>query len=174
MITRPMADAAYAVNIPPGFDVVAGYLGGPDAFHAWPAEDWARFPGAKVPIWVGAQDGPGEAAHALTQLRRLGVPPGAIMALDMETRTGRLYVVNFAKVIQAAGYRLWVYGSLSTVFNNPPVNGYWVADYGISLHQAISVLSIGHVRAVQDRNDLTPGYDAGLVKEWAEGEMWGG
>jgi hypothetical protein len=166
------ADAAYASNIPPGFAGVFGYYGGPRAYHVWPAADWARFPGLKVPVWVGGQDGPGEGLAAVETLHQLAVPAGSITALDMETRKDITYVEHFGAELAKAGYLVWVYGSLATVCENPPLNGYWIAAYGISYSRALSILSQPHVRAVQDQADVTPGYDDDLVKQWTEGEMW--
>jgi hypothetical protein len=170
-LTR-FADAAYAGNIPPGFAGVFGYYGGPRAFHAWPATDWALFPGYKCPIWVGGQDGPGEGLSAVEKLHQLGVPAGSITVLDMETRKDVTYVEHFGAELTKAGYRVWVYGSAATVGQNPPLSGYWVASYGISYGQTLALLAEPHVRAVQDQADVTPGYDVSLVKQWTEGEMW--
>ena len=170
-----MADAAFAANIPPGFDVAAGYYGGPSAYHVWPAADWARFPGWRLPIWVGGQDGAGEGAEAGAALERLGVPHGSITVLDMEARRDITYVETFAAQLQdSGGYKTWVYGSASTVFGNPQIHGYWVADYGVPAAKWMALLQTIGVRAVQYEPDVPPGYDASLVKAWTEGEMWHG
>jgi hypothetical protein len=166
------ADAAYASNIPPGFAGVFGYYGGPNVDHTWTGHEWRLFPGLKCPIWVGGEDGQGEGVVAVEALRVLAVPTGSITVLDMETRVDRTYVEHFGAELAHAGYRVWVYGSLDTVFGNPPLNGYHVASYGITYSQALALLSQPHVRAVQDRADVTPGYDDDLVKQWTEGEMW--
>lgn len=166
------ADAAYASNIPGGFDIAGGYYGGPDAYHVWPAADWRRFPGNKLPIWVGGQDGPGEGVEAVALLHQLGVPEGVITVLDMETRVDVQYVDNFVAELWQASYKVWVYGSASSVFRNPPANGYWVADYTTDMAQIDALLQAGHVRAVQFQADTWPGYDVSLVKMWTEGRMW--
>ena len=167
-----MADAAFAANIPPGFQIAAGYYGGPDAYHVWPTSDWGRFPGFRLPIWVGGLDGKGEAADAAVVLSGLGVPPGSITVLDMEARKDITYVEAFGAAMKTAGYKTWVYGSAGAVFRNPPLNGYWVADYGLSAEQMMSVLELPHVRAVQYAS--YPAFDPSLVKPWTEGEMWHG
>ena len=167
-----MADAAFAANIPPGFEIVAGYYGGPNAYHVWSASEWKRFPGYKLPIWVGGQEGAREGAQAVTVLKALRVPSGAITALDMETRKDITYVEHFAGVLGKSDYKVWVYGSESTVFQNPPVNGYWVADYTSDMHVIDYIMTQGHVRAVQYSSN--PGWDSSLVKQWTEGEMWHG
>ena len=166
-----MADAAFAANIPPGFDIAGGYYGGPQAFHVWPRSDWARFPGFRLPIWVGGQDGPGEGAQAVSELQLLRAH-SCLTVLDMETRQDIEYVDNFGGILQAAGYRVWVYGSASTVFGNPPLNGYWVADYTSDMRVIDGLLQHPGVRAVQFAT-VGP-YDASLVKQWVEGEMWHG
>jgi hypothetical protein len=164
------ADAAFASNIPPGFQVVFGYYGGPNAFHVWSKADWDLFPGSKVPIWVGGYDGKGEGVQAAQALRELGVPTGSYTVLDMETRKDDTYVNHFADALNAAGYRVWVYGSASTVFANPQRNGYFVADY---VANPLPVLQQVGVRAVQYLPDVRPGYDESLVKEWTVAGMWG-
>lgn len=173
-----MTDAAFAQDITPGFAIAAGYYGGPGAYHVWPSSDWGRFPGYRLPIWVpsqGNKNGETDGAEALAALRALKVPPDVYTAVDMETLRDRTYVERFAEALGGpGGYRLWVYGSRSMVFANPPCNGYWVADYGLSLLELRNLLETPHVRAVQYMANLAPGYDASLVKAWTEGEMWHG
>jgi hypothetical protein len=86
----------------------------------------------------------------------------------METRIDRTYLEGFGGVLQAAGYKVWVYGSASTVFGNPQLNGYWVADY---TGQPFMSTRLG-VRATQYAANLPPGFDASLVKEWTAAFMW--
>lgn len=173
-----MADAAFAQDITPGFEIAAGYYGGPGAFHVWAAKDWDRFPGYRLPIWVpspGNKSGLKDGAEAVAALQQLKVPAGSFTVVDMEAMRDRTYVEHFAETLHAGGgYRLWVYGSRSTVFGNPPCNGYWVADYGISTAQGIRLLETPHVRAWQHLANIAPGYDASLVKQWTEGGMWHG
>ena len=164
------ADAAFASNIPPGFDAAFGYYGGPDAYHTWSRADWQRFPGPKIPVWVGGYDGAGEGAESVAALRALGVPKGAVTVIDMETRVDKTYVMAFSGPLQGAGYKVWVYGSASTVFGNPQMNGYWVADY---TGQPFMHPQVG-VRATQYAADLPPGFDASLIKAWTAAFMWGG
>jgi hypothetical protein len=163
------ADAAFASNIPPGFDIAFGYYGGPEAYHVWDRADWDRFPGLKVPIWVGGLAGAPEAEAAAGILRQLGVPEGAVTVLEMDTRVDLTYVQAFGAGLQQAGYRVWVYGSSSTVFGNPQLNGYWVASYS---GQPFMYSAPG-VRATQYAADLPPGFDADLVKAWTAAFMWG-
>ena len=171
-----MADAAYPQNIPPGFPIVAGYYGGAAAYNVWTRGDWLAFPGFRLPIYVPADPGNGQqdGADAVGKLVQLGVPRGCRTVVDMETRRDAEYLSNFGAVLQAHEYRVEVYGSLSTVFGNPPLDGYWVADYGVTMEQVRQVMAMAHVRGIQDRNNATPGYDASLVKAWTEGEMWHG
>lgn len=176
MILAHFGDAAFAANLDgTSFDGVFGYLRAPNDLHTWTADDWKRFPGWKVPIWVGGQDGPGEGRAAVTQLQALGVPKGCIIVLDMEGRKDDLYVMRFGRVVQAAGYLAWVYGSASTDRLNPPLNGYWLAEYGpggapLSTAQVMALLELPHVRGVQYASNRL--YDSSLIKKWTEGEMW--
>jgi hypothetical protein len=172
-----MADAAYAQDIKPGFEIAAGYYGGPGDYHVWAPSDWDLFPGFRLPIWVpstGAKSGDVDGSRAVVALHALGVPPGSYTVVDMEGMRDRTYVEAFAAYLKDRGYRLWVYGERSTVFGNPPVNGYWVADYEITTAEGTGLLETPHVRAWQYQANIAPGYDASLVKEWTEGEMWHG
>lgn len=173
-----MADAAYAQDITPGFDIAAGYYGGPGAYHVWAPSDWGRFPGFRLPIWVpsqGPKSGTDDGREAVKALQALRVPPDAYTVVDMEGMTDRTYVESFSGTIRdEGGYRLWDYGEESTVFRNPGANGYWVAAYGLTTEQVLAILESAHVRAVQYRANIAPGYDASLVKEWTEGGMWHG
>lgn len=171
-----MADAAQAVNIPPGFQIIAGYYGGPGAYRIWTDHEWAMFPGYRLPIWVAAEgnkNGTVDGEAAISRLKALGVPPGSFTALDMETMHDASYVHSFGATM-APFYRTWVYGSVSTVFDNPPLNGYWVADYTTNTQVVDALLQTGHVRACQFAADVPPGYDISLVKQWTEGGMWHG
>lgn len=173
-----MADAAFAQDITPGFEIAAGYYGGPGAYHVWQQADWDRFPGFRLPIFVpssGGKSGDVDGGQALAALRALRVTPGSYTVLDMEGMRDRTYVEAFGATIGGpGGYRVWVYGERSTVFGNPPLNGYWVADYGISMAEGIGLLESPHVRAWQHTANIAPGYDASLVKQWTEGGMWHG
>lgn len=169
-----MADAAFAANIPPGFQVAAGYYGGPEAYHVWPRSDWGLFPGYRLPIWVGGDNGADEGEQAAEELATLGVPAGCLTVLDMETRVDDTYVAHFGSALHAAGYKTWVYGSAAYLFKNPPLNGYWVADYTSNMADVRKLMQSPSVRAVQYAPDLPPGFDESLVKQWTEGEMWHG
>jgi len=158
-----MRDAAYAADIPEPWDrAVAGYYGGPDAYHVWAPGDWKRFPhNRKLPIWVAGLDGTGEGREAVDALRSLGVPRRVYTAVDMEARVDKTYIEHFGAALNAAGYKVWVYGSSSAVFNNPGLNGYWAADY-----RGTGPFMYNHpgVRATQ----YAPGqfYDSSTVKDW--------
>jgi len=178
-MTVSMGDAAFAANLDgTSFDIAAGYYGGPNALHRWPARDWDRFPGYRLPIWVGGQAGPAEGGRAVAALEALRVPRDSFTVLDMETRVDVQYVENFGQAVQDGGYRVWVYGSAATVGSNPPLNGYWIADYGpdprtgLDQAQIDALLQHPHCRAVQYRTG--PFYDYSQVKEWTEGGMWHG
>jgi hypothetical protein len=170
-----MRDAAFAQNIPVSWaGVVAGYLRFPTAFHPWSAADWSRF-GAnkKLPIVVAGSDGRADAHSALAQLRALGVAPGCITALDLETRVDAAYVSAYGSVMSGSGFpKVWVYGSASTVFGNPGLAGYWVADYAGIGPFMYDGGHIRQVRATQYANGQ--GYDSSTVKAWQlrYGKWW--
>jgi glycoside hydrolase-like protein len=166
-----MRDSAFAANISPNWPgAVGGYYGGPNAFNVWAPRDWARFHGnRKLPIWVGGQHGPREAEKAIEALHALGVPKRVYTALDMEGRVDDLYVNNFGQALQAAGYKVWVYGQASTVFGNPRLNGYWVADFA---GKGAFMYNHRHVRATQYATG--PDYDSSTVRDWTfnSGPWW--
>jgi len=120
-------------SAPAGYRAVAGYIGG-DTPHVWTDAEWKRFDGLhKLPIWVRSNpadvDGEVEAFGALRRLYQLRVPREITVAIDLETAVNDSYVRKFHSVMRWAGYFVWVYGSASTVFENPVAEGYWVADY---------------------------------------------
>jgi hypothetical protein len=90
----------------------------------------------------------------------------------METRVDRTYLEHFGGVLHNAGYKVWVYGSASTVFGNHALDGFWVASYagrGPFMYDAGSTVE---VRATQ----YQPGdkWDSSTVKAWTYGstEWW--
>ena len=167
----PGADAAFATNIPhTGIQVVFGYMGGPQAYRKWTLQEWLMFPGCKVPIWVGGYNGEQEALAMVDLLHAHNVPPNTITALDMEKRVDEQYVSMYGAVMAAHQYKTWVYGSESTVFFNPVLQGYWLAEWGGDPAKLVHA----SVRAVQDRGNIPPGYDLSFVHAWTTSEMWTG
>jgi hypothetical protein len=158
-----MRDSAFATNISQSWaGAVAGYYGGPNAYHVWSPGDWKRFrANRKLPIWVAGLDGRGEGETAAAALRALGVPGHVYTAVDMENRVDKTYLQHFGDRLQAAGYKVFVYGSVSSVFGNPSLNGYWVADYAGT---GAFMYNHPHVRATQYATG--PEYDSSTVRDW--------
>jgi hypothetical protein len=166
-----MRDSAFAANIDQSWSgAVGGYYGGPNAFNVWAPGDWKKFQSnRKLPIWVGGLDGAGEGNTAVQALQALGVPSGAYTVIDMESRVDKTYVEHFGQTLQAGGYKVFVYGSASSVFSNPWLNGYWVADYkGIGPF----MYNHPHVRATQYATGAD--YDSSTVRDWTYqfGSWW--
>jgi hypothetical protein len=161
-------DAAFPANLHGWDGLVIGYYGGPVAFHVWSASDWSAFGGYKLPVWVGGYAGTTEGEQAVSALKRLGVPPGCETMLDMETRVDRTYVGNFWDVLVDAGYRVLVYGSVSTLFKNPACNGYAVADPTGVPH----MYPHAAVRLTQWAFGET--FDSDVIKQWIarDGFLW--
>ena len=134
MTTLQMYDAAYPPASPPGWPVVAGYIGG-NTPHVWTDAEWDGQPARRrLPIYVrsnpASHDPAADAAEAVAWLRTHDVPAGCAVALDLETAVNAAYVTRFDEVVLAAGYLTIAYGSLSTLYKNPrPSGGYWVAHY---------------------------------------------
>ena len=146
---------------PAGYRAVAGYIGG-DTPHVWTDAEWHRFRGMrKLPIWVRSDPANVDAFAALQRLFELNIPRGVTIALDLETAVDFEYVRMFHRVMKWAGFFVWVYGSASTVFDNPHADGYWVADYA---GKGPFMYPHAMVKATQYEAGAT--YDSSLVKYW--------
>jgi hypothetical protein len=152
-MTYSMYDSAYPPTNPPTTDAVGFYIGG-DTPHIWSdqeiAAQKARF---RLPIYVcdnpGQRNATLDAQSAVSWLRSRNAPLGCVVALDYETAVNGAYVLAFDKVVTAAGYRTLLYGTKSTVVQNPkPSGGYWFADWTGTAH-----ISSGSV-ATQWASDL--------------------
>lgn len=170
MSLMPGRDAAFAGNIGTFSGVIGGYLNSPWAYHPWAPGDWSMFPqNRKLPIWVAGYDGKSEGAEAVDQMVRLGIAPGCPLVVDMETREDKTYIDSFFEAVRTTGgYKVLVYGSASTVFNNPACNGYWVALYdGIP---SLSATWTNKVRGKQYSSGEF--YDLSVWKPWVVQELW--
>jgi hypothetical protein len=165
-------DAAFPGNLQGWGGVVLGYFGGAGAFNIWAPNDWLPFRGQpKIPIWVpptGNKNGTIDGTSAVRLLRQLGVPRGKVVLLDMETMVDRSYVTAFGRELQDAGYKVWVYGSTSTLFKNPQLNGYAVADPTGILHM------YPHPGVRMTQWAFGPATDQDAIKEWllARDDLW--
>jgi hypothetical protein len=167
-----MRDAAMAGNIGLPFDgAIAGYLAGGDPYHPWTPLDWDKFPrNRKLPIFVQTN---AAGAHPWTdadgvvrQLVDLNVPKGCYTVLDLDGAVAPDYVEGYGDALHLAGYKTWVYGSISTLFRNPPLNGYWAADYRGA---GPFMVPADHVRATQyaDPNTGSGGdWDSSTILDW--------
>lgn len=175
-----MADAAFpGKNVPPGFHAVAGYIGG-DTPHIWTAGEWARFTRLrKLPIWTRSNPGQADpyrdAVVADRRLQALGVPPGAIVALDKETASDHVYLKHFSSGLAVAGYKFMAqYESLS-VFQVAQQNGlsvrtfFWVADWTGKPHMfAKPVFAVQYA----DARLTGTGWDASCVRWNMYKHLW--
>ncbi len=165
-------DAAFPQNLSGFTGIILGYFGGAGAFNVWADSAWAQFKAnRKIPIWVpptGNKDGSTDAAIAVTSLRRMGVPSGKVIMLDMETMKDVTYVLAFGKGLQAAGYKVWVYGSVSTVFRNPQLNGYAVADPTGIVHM------YPHSGVRMTQYEFGPSTDEDVIRRWLveQDDLW--
>lgn len=169
-----MVDAAWPPPVWPASQVCACYGGGWDAAHIWTvAEIRAQPQRWRLPIWVApplvtigaSHSGMLDAREFIAWLRSVGAPRGCLVALDMETQIDLRYVSDFGRVMRAAGHRVVVYGSASTVTFNPVLDGYWWAAWNTL--PAPVTLAPG-LWGWQYRNK--PGWDLSLVRlSW---RMW--
>ena len=97
------------------------------------------------------------------------MPTRVYTVIDMEGRVDKTYVESFGQALQAAGYKVWVYGQASTVFGNPRLNGYWVADYA---NRGPFMYNHMHVRATQYAEGQN--FDSSTVRDWTynSGPWW--
>lgn len=174
-----MRDAAFASNIDLSWadadfnHIIGGYLRRPpgDPAHPWSPADWAMFPkNKKLPIVV--QSNPGsiagaktDAFEALQDIFDADIPTGVQIALDLETAVDPEYVKEFGKILNWAGFKVHPYGSTSTLFGNPPLQGYWIA--APSPNGVPYEYNHPDVVMTQYALDVAPGYDASAVR-WTE------
>lgn len=164
-----MGDAAFANNLDgTDFDAVAGYLHSPEAFHGWSEGDFFAIPGPKLPIYVATMNGTNDANQTLEQVKSLGIPfhKGIYVAYDLETRIDKSCVGAYGALMQHYGFKVLVYGSASTVFNNPQLNGYWVADY-VQHRFMYSHMGVRMTQCIE--GEL---YDVSTVKRWTLQSFW--
>ena len=154
--------------LPPGFEAVAGYIGG-DTPHVWTPQDWLKFRhDRKLPIFVrsqtvGAKGGLDDGFAALEALYELGVPKGTYVAYDRETSTDTAATGIFNEVIRWGGYYSLVYGSKDNIFQHPAPYGYWVADYTGTPH----MYPHSGVVMTQYTNGDAQGFDENEMRWWA-------
>ena len=131
-----MFDAAYPPQQAyPGCQAVAGYIGG-NTPHVWTPDEWRRFGNLRqFPIWVGyAENDPaGHGQQCVAAMQALGwrqnAPDRRAVILDEESQVDVAWVDTFASEIWGAGYQTFMYGSLATIMQDPPKEGYLVADW---------------------------------------------
>lgn len=122
-----MRDAAYGSQSGQPAELI--YFGGDTPNPLTPAASEAQY---ILPAWVRSNPGqvnPTADADAFVELlARYGVPRGVATTLDLETAVDPAWVNTFGAVLHQAGYRVWPYGSLKYIFQNPRLDGYFVAD----------------------------------------------
>lgn len=136
-MTKTMVDSAYPQNFPVT-DVVLIYAGG-DTPHPWTdteiAAQKARW---RLPCWVRSNpqqvNVQGDIDGFVAWLQAHGVPKGSATLLDLETAVDAAYVNAFGAGLHAAGYLVLPYGSLSTIFGNPALDGVFTAHYTGAQH----------------------------------------
>jgi hypothetical protein len=86
----------------------------------------------------------------------------------METMVDRSYLDKFGAELKDAGYKTWVYGSVSTLFKNPQLNGYAAADPTGILHM------YPHPGVRMTQWAFGPLFDQDAIREWllAQDDFW--
>lgn len=164
--------------LPSGTKIVAGYLGKAGATpHVWTRTQWNMFNGLKkLPIWtpdlsrdLNSVDAQADAESILWRCYTLGIPQGSPIAIDLETKVFPSYCTALSSYVRYFGYRVWLYGSASTVFRNPVnknsqngANKYWVAEY----HEPRKAYMYDHPDVAATQWTDGPEVDQSTVKEW--------
>lgn len=123
------------------------YAGGSSAGHAWDAQELARVAHLpRLPVWVptpGSEDPVRVADEFLTWLHDHSVPlldpaTGERLRVMWDMERGKtpdpVWLNKAADHLHAAGVRSLVYGSVDTLFRQPPRAGYCVANPTGSVH----------------------------------------
>lgn len=128
-------DSAWPPRTLDGCQGLAFYAGG-DTPHVWSkAEVFSLGAEYLIPVYVRSNPAKVnplvDAGEFIAVLRHVyGAPPGVLVALDTETAADPGYVVPFVKAVNAGGYPVIDYGSVSKVFGNANPDGYyWGADW---------------------------------------------
>lgn len=155
-MTKLAYDASVPPANPPATDVVVIYIGG-DTPHVWtPAEIAAQHAPFGLPAWVRSNpeqaSAAADAAAAVIALHSMGCPPGSSVMLDLETAVDPPYVSAFGAAMHQVGYRVLPYGSRSTIFQNPALDGYFTAHPGAT---AIDPGAVGTQFAYAGAYDLS-------------------
>ena len=163
-------------GLPAGYKAVAGYIGG-DTPHVWTAKQWAQFKGVpKLPIWVddfktGSAAGEADGWACLQALFNLGVSSGKAVAYDIETSKDSARAYGFAKVLNWAGFHVWLYGSSSTVLTISFAD-YWIADYTRKPHWPVRSARACQYLPGQSIGGVT--WDVSVIRWWQlhTGKLW--
>lgn len=146
--------------------IAAGYIGG-NTPHIWTDQEWDLIPQKqRLPIYVCSHpelhDPNVEATNAIMWLNNHHVPDGVLVALDLETAVNPPFVRAFDKRIVQSGRLLIIYGSKSTIFQNPLTSGgYWVADWTGTPH----LVSRSLITQYASDTMLQLGYDLNVVDD---------
>lgn len=110
------------------------YAVGANAEHIWTDQEIEHHKGRyrlPVAVYGREQNGARDAEAMNAWLDKHGAPSHCAVLLDMETSVDAPYVHDFDAALENP---LWLYGSISTVFANPPVDGWFVANPTGHLH----------------------------------------
>lgn len=164
-MTRRLYDAS-SPPPDPHLDVCGFYIGG-DTPHVWTdAEINAQSARWRLPIYTcdnpGQRDPVADATAACAWMIRHQVPKGSALGLDYETAINAAYVTTFDRVVRGMGWTVLLYGSLSSVVNNPrPSAGYWTASWTTVPHLDNGAAATQYISDTQ----LGRGYDLSEVTD---------
>lgn len=141
------------------------YIGGDTQFVWTEAQIKAAHGAYRLPCYVRSNpqnaDPVGDAGQALAWLQAHGVPKGCAVVLDLETAVNAVYVLAFGNRLHAAGYLVWPYGSPSTLFKNPKLDGYFAAEY--DFNQTVDTRCVAKQWADYPNYDLDDVYNVSAL-----------
>ena len=125
------ASSGIPTGLPAGLDGVCPYGGG-DTPHVWTLAQIQAAPGPyRLPIFVRSNAGASASADAasfVSWLKSMGCPNGVCTVLDLETLVDPTYVSAYGAAMHEASFYVLPYGSVSTLFSNPALDGYFASD----------------------------------------------
>lgn len=124
-------DAAYPGPSDPNVNGCIFYGGG-DTPHVWTTQEIHAAPGRfRLFCWVRSNPAQvnalADAQACLNAMAAIGYPAGCAVLLDLETAVDPPYVNTFGSLVRPTN-PVWPYGSKSTLFRNPALDGYFPSD----------------------------------------------
>jgi hypothetical protein len=134
---RSIDAASPPSSAPPNVSAVLGYLGPVNRTpHVWTLQEWQRFGHLRqCGIWVPdlnanpRQQAVAAANAAISLGWKAHASNRRYIVRDMETAIDKAWCGAFDSMLYNLGFGPVDYGSAGVTRNNPPGDGYWIADW---------------------------------------------